>query len=113
MPIEDIELGHFSATKHLETASAPESLTRHSVFHSFLYDNIKQYSATTATHRECIIVLFKLRDIISSKLSTLWENTDVCVESYRCTTELLFLSILSQYFYIILYHGFSAPGNGI
>ena len=52
MSIEGIEFYHFSATTHPETASVPEPRTRHAMFHSFLYDDKKIDSTTTAAHKK-------------------------------------------------------------
>ena len=59
MSIEVITVDHFSTTTHPETMSEPKSHTRHSVFHYFLSDDIKQDYATTAVHSKFIIELFK------------------------------------------------------
>ena len=47
-----------------------------------------------------------------STLSTIWENTDGCVEQYRCATALYLMSFLSQFHSIIFDRGISAPGHG-
>ena len=52
MSIEGIALDHFSATTHPETASVPELCTHHAMLHSFLYDDRKTDSTTTAAHRK-------------------------------------------------------------
>ena len=81
------------------------------MFHSFLTVDSKQDDVTSAATCKHIIKLLKQRKIMSSKLSTLWENTDGRAENYRCATSLFLLSILSQDFYLIIDHGVSAPGN--
>ena len=58
-----------------------------------------------------IIELLKQRNILSSELSTLWENTDGCAEHYRCATALHLMSMLSQSFSVIIDRGISAPGH--
>ena len=45
-------------------------------------------------------------------LSTTWENTHGCDENYRCETALHVLSMISQAYSIIIYHGVSVPGHG-
>ena len=55
MFIEGIALDHFSATTHPETVSVPESRKNNAMFHSFLYDDRKIYSTTTAAHLKHII----------------------------------------------------------
>ena len=47
-----------------------------------------------------------------SALSTIWENTDGCVEQYICATELTLMSVLSQRHSIIFDWGISALGHG-
>ena len=44
----------------------------------------------------------KNRKYLGSGLSTIWENTYGCDEYYICVTALYLLSILSQYFNIII-----------
>ena len=72
------------------------------MIHSFISDNIKQDSATTAEHIKRIAYLLKIRKNIFYGLSNIWENTDGCAENYRCDTALYLLSILSQAFNITI-----------
>ena len=46
---------NFSTTTQTEVSTTPEARTFHAVFHSFLYDDIKQDSATTTAHIKRII----------------------------------------------------------
>ena len=46
-----------------------------------------------------------------SALSIIWENTDGCVDQYRCATALYLVSVLSQRHSIIFDRGISAPGH--
>ena len=83
------------------------------MFHSFLSYDRKQDDATTIAHSKHIIELLKQRNILSSELSTLWENTDGCAEHYRCDTALYLMSMLSQAFSVIIDRGISAPRHRI
>ena len=49
---------------------------------------------------------------MTSTLSTIWENTDGCSEKYICASALYLMSVLSQFFSIIIYWGISSPGHG-
>ena len=55
MSIELIALDQFVSTTHPETVSVPESCTYHAMFHSFLNDDRKTDSTTTAAHKKHII----------------------------------------------------------
>ena len=90
MSIEGISLENFSATTHTETSLTPQARTCHAVFHSFLYDDSKQNSATTITRSKRIIELLKQHNIMLNALSKIWEtqmvvlsNTDVPLH-YTC-----------------------------
>ena len=50
--------------------------------------------------------------ILTTSLSTIWENTDGCAEQYRCASSLYLMSVMSQCYYIIIDQGISAPGHG-
>ena len=54
----------------------------------------------------------KQRNIISTALSTIWENTDGCTNNYRCVTEFYLMSMLTQKFYVIIDGGISALVHG-
>ena len=57
--IEGIELEHFSALPKIGINSTTPTRQRHPVFHSFLYDDRKQYSDTTNAHSKSLISLLK------------------------------------------------------
>ena len=59
MSIEGIELENFSALPKANINSSTPSPKRHAVFHSFLSDDRKQYSATTTSHSKNFIALIK------------------------------------------------------
>ena len=84
--IEGIALDHLSATTYPETVSVQESCTHHAISHSFLYDDRKTDSTTTAAHSKHIMGFLKQQKIMSSKLGTLWKNTGGCAENYRRAT---------------------------
>ena len=111
MSIEGIALEQFSATYKETYALSPYSRTHNTEFHSFLHDQSKQYSATTAAHRKRIMDMLKRINFMGFGLSTVWDNTYGRADHYRCATSLYLLSILSPSFNIIIYHGISAPGQ--
>ena len=45
-------------------------------------DDRKQDAETTTAHSKCFIELLKKQKVLTSTLSTIWENTDGCVEQY-------------------------------
>ena len=46
--------------------------------------------------------------MLSSKLSTLWENKDGCDENYICAMKLYLLSMLSKAYYVVIENFVSA-----
>ena len=71
---------HFSAPTNTEAPTTPQSRTHHAMFPYLFPDDIQQDTATTTVHRKCIIELLNQRNVLSSKISTIWENTDGCAE---------------------------------
>ena len=112
MSIEGIVLENFSAPLQTDINSSTLSLPRHAVFHSFLSDDSKQDAATTTTHIKRLISLLKNKQVLTTSLSTIWENTDGCAEQYRCASALYLMSVMSQTYSIIIDHGISAPVHG-
>ena len=55
--IEGIYLEPFSVSHHPSPLLASDHVSSHTVFHSFLSDDIKQDAATTAEHSKHIIEL--------------------------------------------------------
>ena len=88
MSIEGIALEHFSAEPQTDINSSTLLRPRHAVFHSFLSDDSKQDAATTTAHRKRLISLLKKKQVLTTSLSTIWENTDGCAEQYRCASAL-------------------------
>ena len=80
------------------------------MFHSFLLYYRKQDAATNNAHRNSLIELLKKK--LMSTLSTIWENTDGCVDQYIFATALYLMSVLSQRHPIIFDRSISAPGHG-
>ena len=76
MSIEGIALENFSAAPQTDINSSTLSRPRHAVFHSFLYDDSKQDAATTTSHRKRLISLLKNKQVLTTSLSKIWENTD-------------------------------------
>ena len=76
--IEGIELGHFSSAPQADINSSTLSRPPHAVFHSFLYDDSKQDAATTTAHSKRLISFLKNKQVLTTSLSTIWENTDGC-----------------------------------
>ena len=80
MSITGISLEHFSDTDQSTSHLSLHSLIHNATFHSFLSNKIKQYAATTYEHIKWIIDLLNQFNIIATNASTIWENTDGCVE---------------------------------
>ena len=59
MYIEGIALEHFSAAPQADINSSTLSRPRHAVFHSFLSDDSKQYSATITARIKRLISFIK------------------------------------------------------
>ena len=59
-----------------------------------------------------MISLLNNKWVLTTSLSTIWENTDGCEEQYRRASELYLMSVMSQTYSIIIYRGISAPGHG-
>ena len=103
---------HFSAAPQADINSTTPSRPRHAVFHYFLSDDSKEDAATTTAHSKRLISLLKNKQVLTTPLSTLWENTDGCAEQYICASALYLMSVMSQTYYIIIDRGISAPWNG-
>ena len=88
MSIEGIALEHFITAPQADINSSKLSRPRHALFHYFLSDNSKQYAATTSAHSKSLISLLKNKQVLTTSLSTIWENTDGCAEQYRCASAL-------------------------
>ena len=86
--IEGISLEHFSAATQADINSSTLSRPRHTVFHYFLSDDSKQDAATTTAHSKRLISLLKNKQVLTTSLSKIWENTDGCAEQYRCDSAL-------------------------
>ena len=59
-----------------------------------------------------MIEILKEQKLLTSTLSTVWENTDGFAEQYRCASALYLMSVLSQCYSIVIDQGKSAPDNG-
>ena len=81
------------------------------MFRYFLSDDSKQDAATTTVHSKFLIELFK-KKVLTSTLSTMWENTDCCLDKYRCASALYPMSFFYQCHSIIIDRGISAPLHG-
>ena len=112
MSIEGIALEYFSELPNSHINSSAVSHQRHAVFHSFLSGNSKQDAATTTAHSKRFISLLKGKNVSTTLLSTIWENSDGCAEQYRCASALYLMSVVSQCYSIIIDRGISAPGHG-
>ena len=71
----------------------------------------KQDVSTTAEHIKHIIELLKNRTVLLAAMSTIWENSDGCVEKYCCATALYLLSMLAHVYNIMIGCGVGAPGK--
>ena len=102
MSIEGIALEHLSAAPQADIMSSTLSRQPHAVFHSFLSDNSKHDADTTTAHRKRLISLLKNKKVLTTSLSTIWENTDCCAEQYRCASALYLMSVMSQNYSLII-----------
>ena len=71
---------HFSALPQVFNNSNTLSHQRYAVFHSFLSEDRKQDAATNTAHTKRLISLLKEKKVMTTSLSTIWENTDACAE---------------------------------
>ena len=78
--IEDIALEHVSAAPQVEINSSTLSRPPHALFHPFLSDDSKQDADTTTAHSKRLISLLKNKLVLTTPLSTTWENTYGCSE---------------------------------
>ena len=102
MSIEGIALEHFSAVPQADMNSSTLSRQRPAVFHSFLSGDSKQDASTTTANIKRLISLLKEKNVLTTSLSTIWENTDGCTEQYRCASALDLMSVMSQCYSIII-----------
>ena len=58
-----------------------------------------------------MIELLKEGDILTSSLSSIWENTDGCDDKYRCASAIYLMSVILQCYSVITDFGISAPGH--
>ena len=82
--IEGIALEYFSAAQHTDIMSTTLSRPRHAVFHYFLSGDSKQDTDNTTAHSKILISLLKNKQVLTTSLSTIWENIDSCAEQYIC-----------------------------
>ena len=78
----------------------------------FLSDDSKQDAATTTAHSKRLISLLKNKQVLTTSLSTIRENTDGCAEQYRCASALYLMSVILQTYSLIIDQGIIAPGHG-
>ena len=62
----------------------------------FFSDDSKQDAVTTTAHRKLLIEILKEKKVLTSTLSTIWENTDGCAEQYICASALYLMSVIYQ-----------------
>ena len=82
------------------------------MFNSLLSEDSKQDSATTTAHRKRLISFLKNKQVLTTSLSKIWENTDDCAEQYICASALYLMSVISQTYSLIIDRGISAPRHG-
>ena len=81
------------------------------MFHCFLSDDSKQYAAATTAQSKRLSDLLKKQKVLTSTLGKIWENTDGYAEYYRCALTLYMMSVMSQYYSVIIYRVISEHGN--
>ena len=74
--------------------SSTKSRLRHTVFHSFLSDDNKQDAATTTSNSKHLVQV--LKKVLTSSLTTIWENTYGFTEHYQCASALYLMSVMLQ-----------------
>ena len=62
--------------------------------------------------QKTIYFINQRQKVLTTSLSTIWENTDVCAKQYTCDSALYLTSVMSQCYSIIFDRGISAPGHG-
>ena len=86
--IEGISLKHFSAEPQADINSSTLSHPRHAVFRFVLSNDRKQDAATTTAHRKLLVSLLKNKQVLTTSLGKICENTDGCAKQYRCDSAL-------------------------
>ena len=66
MSIEGIALEHFSAAPQADINLSTLSHPWHAVFHSFLYDDIKEDAATNTAHSKRFISLLNNKQVLTT-----------------------------------------------
>ena len=56
--------------------------------------------------------MLKNKQVLTTSLSTIWENTDGCAEQYRCASAMYLMPVMAQCYSIIIDWGISETGNG-
>ena len=85
-----------SAAPQADINTSTLSRPRHALFHSFLSDDRKHDAATTTAHIKQLFSLLKNKQVLTTSLSTIWENTDGCAEQSRYSSALYLMSVISQ-----------------
>ena len=86
---------HFSAVPQANINSSKLLRQPHALFHFFLCNDSKHDVFTTTVYSKLFISLIKVKNVLTTPLSTIWENTDGCVEQYRCASSLFLMSVMS------------------
>ena len=107
-----IILEHLIALTQTNINSTTPSRQRHAVFHSYLSGDIKQDASTTTAQSKSLISLLKDKKVLTSHLSTIWDNADGYAEQYRCASALYLMSVMYHCYSVIVDRGISAPGRG-
>ena len=56
--------------------------------------------------------MLKEKKLLTTSLSTIWENTDGCAEQYICGSALYLMSVISQCYSVMIDRVIIAPGKG-
>ena len=62
--------------------------------------------------REENVCLLKERKLLASALITIWQNTYGCSEQYICASSIYHMSVMLQYYSVIIYRGIIETGHG-
>ena len=79
---------NFSAVPQADINQTTLSHQCHAIFNSFKSDDRTHDSANTTAHRNHFISFPKYKKLMTTSLSTIWENNNGCAEQYRGASEL-------------------------
>ena len=82
------------------------------MFSHILLNDVVNTCCFLSNYINRLISLLNNKQVLTTSLITIWENTDVCAEQYRCASALYLMSVMSKTYSIIIDLGISVPGHG-